>query len=129
MNDILHISEIADSVRFIRLSDDMLLRDIEKLLVDTAGSMYIQDSKGNGIYKFDCSGKYLYQISKQGQGPGEYVQIDDFDIYEGQLLINSDFKQSYYRLDGTFVKDTKEEFSSSVAWVADTICCTPTNII
>lgn len=82
INEKILLSEFAESMHIIPLSQDMLIRDIDKLLVDNDNNLYIVDSNGDGIYKFDSKGKFVKQISQKGQGPGEYVSIEDFDIYK-----------------------------------------------
>lgn len=116
------MSEFADSIRFIPLSGDVLLRDVDKLLLDDEEIMYIIDSRDDGVFKFDKSGNFIKQISRRGQGPGEYTEISDFDIYDGKLLINDIYKQSYYTLNGEFIEDKKERHNVSLVWVNDTIC-------
>lgn len=121
-NNILKLSTITDDVKFIRLSDDILIRDVSKLLLDENENMYILDSKGNGVFKFDKTGKFVTQISRKGQGPGEYTGICDFDIYRDRMLINDGEKQLFYDLNGTYISEQRENFPNSVAWVNDTIC-------
>lgn len=122
LNDRIKLSEFADSVKFIRLSNENLLRDVSKLLLDKDENMYILDSNGDGIFKFDRTGKYVCQISRKGHGPGEYTKISDFDIFEDRMIVNDGYKQLFYHLDGTFISEQKEYFPRSVVWVNDTIC-------
>ena len=73
--DVLVLSKIADSIRYIPLSNDLLLRDINTLKVDKQGAFYITDSKGDGVFKFDKDGHFVCQISSRGQGAEEYINI------------------------------------------------------
>lgn len=66
--DVLDISRIADSIRYIPLSNDLLLRDVKTLKVDRHGAFYITDSKGDGVFKFDKEDRFVCQISSRGQG-------------------------------------------------------------
>ena len=122
LDDVLNLSAIASDVKFIRLSNDNLLRDVSKLLLDKDENMYILDSNGDGVFKFDRTGKYVCQISRKGHGPGEYTKISDFDIFEDRMIVNDRYKQFFYHLDGTFISEQKEYFPRSVVWVNDTIC-------
>lgn len=87
--DVLNISRIADSIRYIPLSNEFLLRDIKTLKVDKYGAFYITDSKGDGVFKFDKDGHFVCQISGRGQGPEEYINISDIDLYQDTIYLNT----------------------------------------
>jgi len=84
---------------------------IDKLVCKN-GLFYIMDFRARKISVFDGGGKGVFAFSKNGRGPGEYLQVSDFDIDE-----NGDFwildAQSdalfHYRADGTFVSSAKTE--------------------
>lgn len=106
--DVLVLSKIADSIRYIPLSNDILLRDINTLKVDKQGAFYITDSKGDGIFKFDKSGNFIRQISSRGQGPEEYINISDIDLYQDQIsFCNGANSILYFDLEGNFLKRKK----------------------
>lgn len=50
---------------------------------------YILDRRLQEVLCFDEEGNYLFKISKQGKGPGEYVHITHFSVdpYNSQLLL------------------------------------------
>ena len=64
------LSEFADSIEYIMLSDDVLLPDMFHLrwLLDKDDNIYIEH--GN-IEKFTPEGKHVKSLLKIGQGPGE----------------------------------------------------------
>ena len=64
------LSEFADSIEYILLSDDVLLPDLFHLrwLLDKDDNIYIEH--GN-IEKFTPDGKHIKSLLKIGQGPGE----------------------------------------------------------
>lgn len=101
--DALPVSSIAASVKYIPLSNKTLIKDVKNLKFDKNGNIYISDSSGNGIFKFDNSGNFIQQISHKGQGPGEYIKINDFDI-DGDNLIINDSRLLYFDLNGNFLK-------------------------
>ena len=99
-NDELKLSQIADSIRYIPLSNDFILKDIESMKVDDEGNFYIISSDENGVYKFDRKGNFICQISKKGQGPGEYISLSDCDIHEGKISMNNGAgRMLYFDLD------------------------------
>lgn len=70
-------SEI-DSFRFLILetSDSLQIGRISKILFHD-DKMIITDAITNNLYIFNRNGKLLNKISNIGNGPGEYVRIDD----------------------------------------------------
>lgn len=62
----------------LETSDSCLLGTIGKL-VELENSYY---ALSNGqIYHFDGKGKHISTLSSRGQGPGEYTNIFDFDLF------------------------------------------------
>lgn len=43
---------------------------------------YYISSAGKSILHFDANGKFIAALNKMGQGPEEYIRIEDFDVYE-----------------------------------------------
>lgn len=75
------LSEFADSLSYIRLSDEPLLPDLEStsVAIDDSGYIYIDR---NYIYKYTAQGKFVKSIFKHGQGPGEVTAKYDPAIYD-----------------------------------------------
>ena len=77
------VSLKVSDVRYIPLetSDECLIGHAHKVLIKK-GRIYVADfSKAMALFVFDMTGKFIFQISKKGQGPGEYVSFWDFDIH------------------------------------------------
>ncbi|MBQ7823698.1 MAG: 6-bladed beta-propeller [Bacteroidaceae bacterium] len=125
LNESVNISDFAESIRVIRLSNDSIVRDIEKLLIDDAGNFYIIDSKGTTLQKFDKNGKFISQISRRGKGPGEYLEIYDFDIDNNQIIIYDSNRDDlmYFDMEGNFLsmKPTGLDYYLSFVSVNDTV--------
>lgn len=123
----LTLSDMADSVKVIKLSNDIVLRDIAKLLLDKDENIYILDSNGNGIFKFDRNGKFERQISHKGQGPGEYIRISDFDILDDRIIISNDGETLlHFDFQGSFIGQDKKSyfengFGNNFCMVGDTV--------
>ncbi|MDD2244743.1 MAG: 6-bladed beta-propeller [Dysgonamonadaceae bacterium] len=77
--DSLLFSEIFKKIDVIRLSDDMLIRDFSKILVDKE-KLYILDKFSSAVFVFDKNGKYLQKIGSRGKGPGELSEAFDMSI-------------------------------------------------
>ncbi|RKU63639.1 6-bladed beta-propeller [Parabacteroides sp. AF17-3] len=96
-----------DTIR-LETNDNSLLRYIDRICVDE-DMYFIFDGSLSKIVIFDKEGNYVNQISKIGQGPGEYAQLSDFyvDTKEKQivLLCNRPEKIMFFNYEGKFVKE------------------------
>ena len=73
------ISEIADDIAYIPLSDDSLLSYIMKV-VYSDGEYFVEDNKSTFL-RFDEDGNFVNKIGNKGNGPGEYNYVSDFVIH------------------------------------------------
>jgi hypothetical protein len=77
--------DIADDVEAeweifrLETSNECLVADISKIIFQN-GMYYISDDVSLFLHVFDSKGKFLKKLEKQGQGPGEYIDIKTFDI-------------------------------------------------
>ena len=71
---------------------------------------YIKSTNGRQnakVYVFNQSGKFLFKIDSRGAGPGEYIEMRDFQILKDSLLMtvsNGDYKTNLYDLNRNFIK-------------------------
>lgn len=125
INESVNISDFAESIRVIRLSNDSIVRDIEKLLIDNDGNFFMIDSKGTSLQKYDRNGKFVSQISRRGKGPGEYLEIYDFDIDNDRIIVYDSNRDDlmYFDMEGNFlsIEPTGLDYYLSFAAVNDTI--------
>jgi len=101
--------DVFQSVDIIPLetNSECLIGGITKL-VEANDSYYILDGVNNIVAKFDREGKFITKIGALGNGPGEYLKIEDiivdkdsqtiklYDI-RGRKIIIYDFDGSYIR--------------------------------
>ena len=72
------LSDFAENkLVILPTSDSLLIGEIYR--VCSQGD-YIYVSDGTSLYKFLLNGNYQGRISRQGQGPEEYINIGDFHI-------------------------------------------------
>lgn len=75
---------------------------------DDEGNVYISSFKSAVIYKIDKEGKYLTNFHKKGQGPGESLIIDDFDVIGNFVyVVGENGKVAVYAKTGDFVKQLR----------------------
>ncbi|HEK85202.1 MAG TPA: hypothetical protein ENO29_02435 [Candidatus Aminicenantes bacterium] len=90
---IFHFPSYADLKKVVSIgSDDINYRffGVAGAVLDDQGNVYICDSKGSFLRKYDSDGKFIKEIGRYGQGPGEF----------------SNTISGLYLCDGLFVLDT-----------------------
>lgn len=100
------LSEFADSIEYIMLSDDVLLPDMFHLrwLLDKENNIIIDH--GN-IDKFTPNGKHIKSLLRFGQGPGEVNGMklsSSYDLDNNFVYVRSYGAMEYYKftLDGEY---------------------------
>ncbi|MDR1338696.1 MAG: 6-bladed beta-propeller [Prevotellaceae bacterium] len=108
----IEITDLADSVRYVKLetTDESMIGEITQVIFHD-GLFYIKDTKTASVLVFDKTGKYKFNISKKGRGPGEYVEITRMmiDRKNGQIILYDIHTRKivYYTLTGKFVKEIR----------------------
>lgn len=62
------------------------------IAANNKGHMFIMDQAGCRILEFGADGKFLRQVGKKGEGPGEFFDPMNLTILEDQNIIVSDTK-------------------------------------
>lgn len=47
---------------------------------DSAGNMYITDTKNSNVQKFDSNGTFLTKWGSKGVGQGQFLELEDIEI-------------------------------------------------
>lgn len=116
-----NLSMIADQVVYIPLetTDNSLLGEQLEIFYG-ANDIFVGDPNNTLFYRFDKQGKFLNQIGKKGEGPGEYPSAIHFyvDETESTVSIISPKTRSLYQYDyaGRFLR--KISFSESPWMIA-----------
>lgn len=102
------INDFIDKVELIELetNDSSLIQSIRKVEY-YKDFIYVFDHDQRIVIIFDKDGKHINTINNKGQGPEEYLDINDFGIdrFSNQVYILCPFKQTlfYYDLHGNFI--------------------------
>ena len=108
-----HLSNIE--VISLESSEQCFISRIEKVYY-TNGFIYVLDEATNNLFLFSSTGKFIRKIGERGTGPGEYIDIADFEINpsNGNVLILAIEKQSLLEFDrkGVFLGAIKLPFLS-----------------
>jgi hypothetical protein len=110
----LNVSAIFKSVKTIILEehDYAVIGMIKELQVFEDNIFILDNYFAKKLFVFDKNGKFIRQIGSQGQGPGEYLSIEDFCINrekrEIYLLDDYNNKVFVYNLDtGKYLNTVK----------------------
>ena len=113
------VCQMADFEKVIPLETvgDALIGEIDKLEMDDS-HIVILDKQMRTVWLFGIDGKFIRRIGRLGNGPKEYVSLDDmcFDKENGTVWIWDRIKQVMleYDLAGDFLKEVATGFSSNV---------------
>jgi len=65
----------------LKTTDRSVIKEISKIVVNN-NNYYILDSEQRSVLIFSRDGHFINRLDKTGKGPGEYIDIYDFDINE-----------------------------------------------
>jgi hypothetical protein len=83
-----NLSEIADSIKCIRLqpADGDIMGVVGKIFVKKK-YIYAVDGSQDMVFVFDKTGKFVAKLNKKGQGPDEYIWIENVFIDDNEEYI------------------------------------------
>ena len=102
------LTPFIDSIKYVKLelTDESLIGSIDKIVIFEE-LIYILDIQTKSLFVFNMDGKFSHKISKIGQGPGEYIQLDFFDIdRENKHIVLTDLMSYWvmrYDMNGEFL--------------------------
>ena len=109
----LSADSIFSTVKYIPLetNQEVLINTIDKVII--SNFIYILDTRQNELFIFDLSGKFLKKLNHTGNGPGEYITIDDFQIENDIIYILDGYSQSMFTYNSDLEFVEKIKFSES----------------
>ncbi|BBD45852.1 6-bladed beta-propeller [Petrimonas sulfuriphila] len=102
----------------LETSDNILIGYCEEI-IHYQNRYYIFDRNSLSIHVFDDTGKFIFKISKHGQGPGEYIDITSMIInpFTGNIDLTGLGNIYSYDLSGKYIKTLfRPENSSGYYW-------------
>ncbi|MDR2146898.1 MAG: 6-bladed beta-propeller [Tannerella sp.] len=106
------IFDIFESIDVVQLetTDDCLISSISKVIFHE-NKYYVLDLRLQTLFCFDAQGKYQFKIFRKGQGPQDYIYLEDFNIdpFNSQLLLVEPFGSLllFELKNGTFIEKVK----------------------
>ena len=100
-------SELIKKVSYIPLetTDESVIGPVMTLKPVQKGFFMLEGFKGLSF--FDADGRFIRRTSRQGQGPGEYVNLTGFDVSEQERLLylyNTNRQILIYTFDNKFLR-------------------------
>jgi hypothetical protein len=104
---------------FFKKANTVILEDHDYAIIGNISALQVSEEyifvldtwSAKKLFIFDKTGKYIRQIGSLGQGPEEYLSINDFCLdcknREIYLLDNGGGKVLKYDWDGKYIKSTK----------------------
>ncbi|HEX6042512.1 MAG TPA: 6-bladed beta-propeller [Longimicrobium sp.] len=86
--------------------------EVSGVLFDAQDNLYVLDRQAKRVMVYDRTGRFLRQIAREGQGPGELIQPMHLVMGGDGTLIVSDAGRSgfsIFRTDGTFLRNEIRE--------------------
>ncbi|GHS93853.1 hypothetical protein FACS1894207_1000 [Bacteroidia bacterium] len=97
----------------LETSEECFIGHASKTLIRN-NKIYVADfNKVMALFVFDMNGKYIFKISKRGQGPGEYISFNDFDIQNNGDIYMFDQHQKkilIYNSEGKYLQNANFDY-------------------
>jgi|GEM_PF-6122361 len=107
------LSDVIDHISYTALKDHPEHRAyrIDKVLIED-GLIYIFDYySGRSLSVYDLKGNFQFAITKPGQGPDQYLEVQDFLVDKGKIeVLDARGRLIFYNENGAFEKSEKLPF-------------------
>jgi hypothetical protein len=110
-NNLLQIDSIFSDIRIVPLEtkEECLISNIVK--VQFYKDKFFLHDKSQKLLVFNTNGRFLSEIGKKGRGPGEFLELRDFDIDNDGNIYILDFQKIHkFNIDGKFLSSFKYHF-------------------
>lgn len=91
-------------------TEENMFLDPSEIEADSEGNIYILENLDSTIKKFNSSGHFIKKIGREGQGPGEFVELNSIEINRKNELFAYDSalrKIEVFATNGDLIKTIK----------------------
>lgn len=83
--------------------------------------IFIRDNRSNNLFVFDEKGKVVNVINANGKGPGEFFQMDDFQVTDDRIYIQDTYlhKQLEFNRNGKFIEEIENRYNNTNFYVGE----------
>jgi len=108
------VVELKEILKIDDKPDTYYFRRPHNLKVDSMENIYIIDSKQ--FLKFNKEGEFVQNLFKYGQGPGEVVFIENYQLIENETIIFNSYPPKILWLDknGQLLNEKRIDFNGSL---------------
>jgi hypothetical protein len=109
------LSENFEGIKYILLDYQDSLPMVQPFnFIFHKNYIFVNDRVLENIFVFSSDGKVLKVIKSTGTGPQEFIQINDFQVFDDQILIKDNrlMKIIAFDFDGNFKFELKEDLPS-----------------
>lgn len=120
-NSLAPLAKVVKSVEFIPLEndDDHLLGSTVGLDV-VADSYIVTDYLNGSIFRYSLDGRFLNSVGRRGNGPEEYVHINDVQVCGADLYVfSAPSKVQRFSLEGELLDTRTSGDLGSMSWITD----------
>jgi hypothetical protein len=117
-----NLSEKFEDIRYVLLDYSDSLPLVNPYIIRfTADKIFVSDRVLENILIFDSEGNYLDGLFSTGEGPGEFIQIEDFQLNEDFIFFQDNRLRKIlkFTLEGEFIEERKNLIPSSNTFLTD----------
>jgi hypothetical protein len=113
--DVYHDKPFLINPSFVKLetTKESLIGFTSKLIISNDLIFVLDNRIAKALFVFNKDGKFLYKIRNIGKGPGEILDIRDFDIRNNTIYILDFNKILKYNLQGEFLNERNTSWPAS----------------
>jgi len=86
------------------IGNEVLVK-ISHMEIEPNGTLYIGDAGRKKFYLLDSDGKLVHSFGRDGEGPGEFIWLNDFFIIDDNLIVPDAGKVHVFSKKGKFIRD------------------------
>ena len=126
--NVLNLSDFATDIKYIPLetNNSVLIGQVIRNIFYENEEIFILDATFPNTYNcyfFDNNGKYSRKIGKRGQGPNDYLDINQVSIHEDLIYLMAMRKILVYDISGRLVKNINLQSNNiPVAYSESSMC-------
>jgi hypothetical protein len=102
---------LFEDAEFLLLkAPDSLRVTIASKIRELNGNLLLLDGRKNIVFAFNKNGQFISLVGAKGEGPSEFREVTDFDVYGEYIYIFSRADFAIYKFNSDFVFEEKIKF-------------------
>ena len=116
------LSEVYEELEYVLLENSGVYSIVRPYKVSfSKGIIGIEDRGGEQYLFYDPNGLPLFKIKATGEGPGEFLRTEDFQIFEDSIVIKDAYLGKFLTYDrqGNFLAERKARVNHGNFWIGE----------